>query len=133
MMFLTKLVVFHREQINNESLKRNDFLTKILRQHKEYTNIALLGADGNLVCSWLEAEQLINVIYRPYFQKMLEKCDFVVGKHMIRSMSGKSVLLFVQPIFSSQGEIKGAMVAFRDLSWPSILVIKLLYLAEHRF
>lgn len=102
---------------NPEPSKCGEFLAGLLERHKEYTNIVLLGADGNLVCSGFEANQSINVAYRPYFQEMLEKRDFVTGKYMIGTISDKSVLPFIQPIFDSQGEVKSAVAVFRDLSW----------------
>lgn len=102
---------------NSDSSKCDEALVNLLKQYKEYTNIVLLGADGDLICSGHETNQSVNVFYRSYFQRMLEKKDFITGKYMIGSMSNKPVLPFIQPIFNSQGEIKSAVAVFRDLSW----------------
>ncbi|MCX6765470.1 MAG: cache domain-containing protein [Candidatus Moranbacteria bacterium] len=134
-MFLAKLTAVLQEQTINEtreflsflsklpqlqdseSSKCDEILAKLLKQYKEYTNITLLGADGNLICSGLENDQSINVAYQPYFQRMLEERDFITGKYVAGTISNKPIIPFIQPIFNSQGEIKSAVVAFRDLSW----------------
>jgi hypothetical protein len=134
-MFLAKLTMIRQEQTNNEAreflfllsqlpqfknsefLNCGEFLTELLKQHKEYTDIALFGKDGNLICDGLKIDQSMNFEFRPYFQKMIKERGFVVGKYAIGAVSDKPVLPFIQPIFDDQGEIKSAVAVFRDLSW----------------
>ena len=96
-MLLVRSIVIQQEQVINEtreflsflsylpqlqnpqSPNCDDDLAKLLAQHKEYTNIAVFRADGNLVCSGLGVSQSINVAYRTYFQEMLEERSFVAG------------------------------------------------------
>jgi hypothetical protein len=132
---LAKLTATRQEQITNETREmlfllsqlpqlRNPepsscqkFLVEILDQRKEYTDISLFDAEGNLICDGLETNRPVNFAYRPYFQKMLVEKNFVMGKYSIGAVSGKPTLPFIQPIFDSKGEIKSALAAYRDLSW----------------
>lgn len=133
--FLAKLTAVRQEQAAHETrellslltqfpqLKNpknpecNEILKNILEKYEEYTNIALLGPDGNVICSGIATEQLTNVSYREYFQKMIQEKKFIMGEYMIGSMSNKPVLPFIQPIFNSKEEIVNSIVVFRDLSW----------------
>jgi hypothetical protein len=93
------------------------YLTVISDQNKEYTYIGIANSSGDLVCGSLSLPQELNINYRPYFQKMLEERKFIAGDYSIGSLTGKPVMPFVQPIFDASGQIVGAAVAFRDLSW----------------
>lgn len=112
--FLSKLP----ELQDPESQTCEDFMSELLAQHKEYTNIAVLRADGEMTCNGLGASN-INFNYRPYFQKMLEEKDFVVGGYLTGFLTDKPILPFVLPVFESSGELKNAVVAYRDLTWLS--------------
>jgi hypothetical protein len=134
-MFLAKLTAVRQEQASNEareflsllsqlpqfqnpeSSNCGEFLAGLLKQHEGYTNIALFGGGGELICDGLKTDQSMNFAFRPYFQKMLKERSFITGKYTIGSLSNKPILPFIQPIFDAQGEIRNAVAVFRDLSW----------------
>ena len=134
-MFLSKLVVARQEQAIEESrrllsllslnsLLQNpdsavcqDFLAKTLKQYPKYTNIVVLGGNGDILCSGIDIKQTLNLSYRNYFQEMLKSRYFVVGEYTIGAVTGKPVLPLAYPILSPSGEVTGSVVAYEDLSW----------------
>jgi hypothetical protein len=134
-MFLAKLVVTRQEQAIEESrrllsllsvnsLLQNpdpavckNFLSQTLKQYPKYTNIVVLGGNGDIICSGIDIDQSINISYRNYFQEMLKNHYFVVGEYTIGAITGKPVLPLIYPMLNSTGEVTGAIAAYEDLSW----------------
>jgi hypothetical protein len=133
--FLAKLTAIRQEQAIEESrrflslLSTNlplqstdpavcqDSLAKVLKQYPKYTNIIVLGGNGDILCSGIDIKQIFNLSYRDYFQKMLKSRYFVVGEYTVGAVTGKPVLPLAYPILSPAGEVTGAIVAYEDLSW----------------
>lgn len=97
----------------------NLFLKKQIAGYKRYANFGVADMNGNIVCSAVEASQVINVSDELYFRDVLQTKSFVSGKYRIGKITGKPVLNFGYPLIDSYGNALGVIFASLDLSWQS--------------
>lgn len=102
-----------------KSLPECDSLLREIRQeYPSLVNLAVVKVDGEISCSAIEPKGTINILYRPYFQRVLAKKEFVVSNYLISSISGKPVVMLAQPIKEpSNSEVTGVILGSLDLSW----------------
>jgi diguanylate cyclase (GGDEF)-like protein/PAS domain S-box-containing protein len=97
------------------------FLASLLLQNPAYANIAIIGAQGNVLYSALPFDGAINIAHRPWFQQVLKTRNLVLGEYLIGRISGKASLPLAYPVFDQSGEIKVIVVLALDLNWLSNL------------
>ncbi|MEW6718815.1 MAG: PAS domain S-box protein, partial [Chloroflexota bacterium] len=99
------------------------FLAKLVALYPRYTNFTVSAPNGDLICSGVPVEGQVNFADREWFQRLLEKRDFVVGEYVIGRIVGRPLLPLVYPVFSLTGEIKTVMTAAIDLAWINQLPV----------
>jgi signal transduction histidine kinase len=96
-------------------------LADLLRQHRRYTNLGVIKANGDVVCSGspvakedLNTEQSLVAAAR----QTIETGEFIVGDYQAgRTTRGEAVVSFTYPIFNADGERQAAVFATLDLNW----------------
>ena len=96
-------------------------LADLLRQHRRYTNLGVIKANGDVVCSGspvskgdLSIEQSLVAAAR----QTIETGEFIVGDYQAgRTTRGEAVVSFTYPIFNADGERQAAVFATLDLNW----------------
>ena len=96
-------------------------LADLLRQHRRYTNLGVIQANGDVVCSGspvakgdLNTEQSLVAAAR----QTIETGEFIVGDYQAgRTTRGEAVVSFTYPVFNATGERHAAVFATLDLTW----------------
>lgn len=125
LMTLARLPQVHSE---NTALCQTLF-ADLLRQHRRYTNIGVVNASGETLCSGspvskedLNADQTLM----KSAQKAIESGEFVVGDYQAgRATRGEAVVVFAAPIFNVAGERTAAVFAALDLTWLNQFAAKM--------
>lgn len=125
LMTLARLPQVHGE---NTALCQTLF-ADLLRQHRRYTNIGVVNASGETLCSGspvskedLNADQALV----KSAQKAIESGEFVVGDYQAgRATRGEAVVVFAAPIFNAAGERAAAVFAALDLTWLNQFAAKM--------
>jgi signal transduction histidine kinase len=89
----------------------------LLERRSSYANLAVIDADGNVICSALPMTDQVYVGDRAYFQRALETRDFAIGDYQIGRVSGKAILVFGYPVLDDAGHVRAVVIASLDLAW----------------
>ncbi|MDP3064375.1 MAG: hypothetical protein Q8O40_14360 [Chloroflexota bacterium] len=73
-------------------------VTRLLQENPGYANIGVAAPDGNIFCSAVALNQPFNASERLWFQLANQTRQFAVGEYQIGAITGKSVLVFGQPL-----------------------------------
>lgn len=82
-----------------------------------YANIALADDRGNLVCSALPSNDVVNVSDRQYFKFAESEKRFSVGSFQVGRVSHARTIGFGYPVLGEGGQVRGVLMASLDLSW----------------
>ncbi len=104
-------------------------LADLLRQHRRYTNLGVIKANGEAFCSGsplskgdLNTDQTLMAAAR----QAIETGEFVVGDYQAgRATRGEAVVAFAYPVFNTAGERQAAVFAALDLTWLNQLAAKM--------
>lgn len=102
-----------------------EFLHRLLQQHPLYTNIGIIGPDGNVLYSALPLSTPVNYADSPWFKKALETRELVIGEYQIGRISRKADVSLVYPVFDRAGRLQVMVYAALDLTWLSNLAAKI--------
>ncbi|HKY21458.1 MAG TPA: response regulator [Vicinamibacterales bacterium] len=94
-----------------------------------YANLGVLDVHGDFKCSGMSLPTM-NLAFRPYFQRAIEKRTFVVGEFIIGIQTRKASLPFAYPVLDEAGKVRLVIYAAVDLErldaafhhdtdWPS--------------
>ena len=92
-----------------------DFLHTVKSYSSSYTNIGILDPDGILRCHTLAGIGPIDLSHRRFFKKGISTHQFAIGDYMLGFLTGRKVLGFGMPIYSSTGALSGLAYATVDL------------------
>lgn len=115
---LAKLPEIHRRGPQDCSRLLSDLLT----EHPSYANLGVIDTNGDLICSGKPFTGPVNLLDRTYFQRALERRDFVVGEYQIGRITGKATINFAYPVLNSDGNIQSVVYAALDLAWINKMV-----------
>lgn len=99
----------------------NSFLAALWQKFPFYTTFSVADAQGNIYCSSAPTTTIVSISDRPYFQRVLQTRDFVVGEYSVGRITGKAILPFAYPVLDATGKIQGVVIAALDLSWMNEL------------
>ncbi|MBI3967312.1 MAG: HAMP domain-containing protein [Chloroflexi bacterium] len=97
----------------------NALLGQIKPSYTQYTNLAVLSADGYIRCSALPADGAAAATDRRFFRRAVETRDFAVGDYAIGRLSGKATLQTGYPVLDENGNVEAVVHAGIDLTWLS--------------
>ena len=101
-------------------------LREILKSYSIYNNIAVVKADGEVVCSALPSVTRIERQDLYWLQQTLTNRAFTVGKQSSTHHSSQGAIVCSYPIFDDQNQVKSAVFLILDSSWLSQIVPKVL-------
>ncbi|AFM24116.1 PAS domain S-box protein [Desulfomonile tiedjei] len=82
-----------------------------------YANVALSDDRGNIVCSALPVNDIVNVSDRQYFKFAIAEKRFSVGSFQVGRISHARTIGFGYPVIGEGGQVRGVLMASLDLSW----------------
>ncbi|OEF22384.1 bifunctional diguanylate cyclase/phosphodiesterase [Aliivibrio logei] len=84
-----------------------------------YANIGVPNKIGNLNCTAIALNKEINITDREYFQKAINEKEFTVSGFLIDRVVQKASVNFAYPVYGTEGDVVGAVVAVISLDWWS--------------
>jgi diguanylate cyclase (GGDEF)-like protein len=88
-------------------------------------NIMVVGADGRVQCSVMNAPVGLDISDRPYFKKARETRDFVFSDFLVAKMIDKPMVMAAYPVSAINPEQDAVVVAGVTLDWMSKSMTKL--------
>jgi C4-dicarboxylate-specific signal transduction histidine kinase len=116
---LVEFAEVDKEHLNTGSCNQTfaSLLEHINRKEQMYNNLLLVNPQGDVVCSALNESGKVNLADRNYFQRVLQKRDFVIGDYIIGRLTGNPTLTVAYPILEENGEVKLVAVGALNLGW----------------
>lgn len=110
-------------QIHNpEPATCGALLAHLLSQNPSYSNLLVLTAQGDAVCSAVSLPGPTNYTDRVWFPRVLESRSFAVGDYVIGRATGKPLLGMAYPVIDADGRMTAILVAGLDLSWLNTFI-----------
>ena len=117
--FLKRLSAL-KSLLDPESPECSMILADILKLNKNYVNLGIPRADGELLCNAGPLNKRVNVADRPYIQKALATRDFSIGEFQLDRAAKVTSINFAYPVINPvNDEITGLAVAVISLDWWS--------------
>jgi signal transduction histidine kinase len=95
----------------------NALLGDLLAKRSSYSNLGVIGADGDVICSALPMTGQVYAGDRVYFRRAIETRDFAIGEYQIGRITGKASLVFGYPVLDDAGHVRAVIFAALDLAW----------------
>src|SRR4029453_11670256 len=95
----------------------NTLFADLLARRSSYANLAVVDADGNVICTALPMPGQVYVGDRVYFQRALETRDFAIGEYQVGRVTGKATLNFGYPVLDDAGHVRPGVAPAPDLAW----------------
>jgi signal transduction histidine kinase len=92
-------------------------LAEVLSEYPLYSNLGIANLNGDIFCSGLPIQKLINIADRSYFQRAIQDREFSVGEYQIGRRTGKATINFGYPLIDDQGIVRSVIFAALDLNW----------------
>lgn len=114
----TLLVTLQRvpEVAGSDHAACTGFLNAQIEENGRISNLAVLDAQGNVLCSANKAEVGLALGDRKYFQRAVASRDFAVGDFIISRITGRPVLVLALPVVEN-GSVTRVLTAALDLEW----------------
>ena len=93
------------------------FFASLLKQYQIYTNFAVMTPEGEVVCSALPTQSVVNVADQAFFRRARERRDFAIGGYLIGSITGRPVAMAVYPVLDDARQLDIVIAASLDLAW----------------
>ena len=86
-----------------------------------YSNLGMIGLDGQLRCDSLADNPLVSAVDRQYFLDAMASSAFVNSGYLLGQASGKPVMIFALPMLDSSG--KTGAIAFASMPLSTLVKI----------
>jgi PAS domain S-box-containing protein len=96
----------------------------LLKQNPRYANLAVIGLDGQVLCSALPFAGRLDLRAYPTAQRAIRTRDFAVGSYAFGPITKTAVLPMAYPALDAEGRVRGAITASLDLTWLNQLAAK---------
>ena len=100
-------------------------LVKMFHDAPELMGILVSETNGRVMASTYVTLPEINISDRPYYQRILQTKQFVIGEHQVSSITGKPILTLGYPALYSTGRIMKIISTGIDLSRLDKLINKI--------
>ena len=84
-------------------------MARVTQRNRAYTNFAVVDLEGRSVCSGVPVPADLNFSETDWFQSVLERETFVIGRFRIGPASGEPILVAALPLYRD-GSLTGAMI-----------------------
>jgi PAS domain S-box-containing protein len=93
----------------------NKLLSELVPQYASYTNLFMVDAQGNTICSGLETPPGFNVSGVNWFKRAMQNKGFNASDYDLGALTRRPVITFSYPIYDTNGEIRYQVGASLDL------------------
>ena len=105
--------------LDTESSLCERYFSTLRTQVESYTNLGMIGLDGQLRCDGLDNNAMPSLADRPYFMDVMAGSAFASSGYIVGRASGKPVMVFAVPVKSSTG--KTGAVAFASMPLSTLV------------
>jgi PAS domain S-box-containing protein len=91
----------------------------LLRETEAYTGLAAARPDGEVFASAPPITRPISFADRPWFQRVMQTRDFVIGKYVLGRITGRPLIVLAYPVLDHRGKITTVLSVGLDLGWVS--------------
>ena len=102
----------------------NTIFAALMEQSPHSASIGATDSEGRLFASAPAAAGPVNYADRPWFQKIIQTRDFVIGETVLGRISGKYGNILAFPILDGDGRFLGALPTQLNLHWLGNLLAK---------
>ncbi len=110
-------ILFTLSQLPESHNQETDFYSKLfskfLERNEHYTGLSIFKPNGMVIASVPLFTKPTNFGDRPYFQRLLQSRDFVIGEYQVGRISGKSNIVLVYPDLDTTGQIRTVLTCSR--------------------
>jgi len=92
------------------------YLKNLYLLNSGYTNLGVVGLDGNVSCQAGPSEREVYAGDRPFFRRVLATHKFALGEYGLGRTSGRPGIGFGMPVYSSEGVLTGVAFAAVDIT-----------------
>jgi signal transduction histidine kinase len=103
------------EVYNGDVAACNEMFVRLREEYQIYTNVFMVDANGDTVCTGLPDAPPVNVFTRTWFIRTMERKAFSVADYELGAVTRRPVVTMSYPIFDEEGEIKYFVGAALDL------------------
>ncbi len=96
----------------------------LVRETEAYTGLAAARPDGEVFASAPPIERPTSFADRPWFKRVMETRDFVIGEYVLGRISGRPLVVLAYPVLDHRGEITTVLSIGLNLAWVSKTVRK---------
>ena len=107
-----------RDVLDGNVARCSSYLANITRLYPAYTNLGIVGTDGNTRCHGIDAKGPVYLGDRSYFQNALASRSFASGNHVVGRLSGRHTINFALPTLDADGHV--AQIAFLGLDLAEV-------------
>jgi PAS domain S-box-containing protein len=118
--FLSQLPESHQVETNFYS----KLFSKLLERNEIYTGLSIFKPNGILIASIPPFTKPTSFGDRPYFQRLLQSRDFVIGEYQVGRISGKRNIVLAYPDLDATGQIRTVLTAGVDLDFLQKALLK---------
>jgi len=88
---------------------------RFLKQNKSLTGLVAHKSNGDVFASAPAISKPINNADRPWFQRLVQSRDFVIGEYAIGRITGKPTVVFGYPVLDPAGKLVTVLAAGLDI------------------
>jgi PAS domain S-box-containing protein len=120
--------VFFLSQLPESDRLEPDFycrlFSKLLERNEIYTGLSIFKPNGVVIASVPPFTKPTSFGDRPYFQRLLQSRDFVIGEYQVGRISGKPNIVLACPDLDATGQIRTVLTAGVDLRFLQKALLK---------
>lgn len=94
------------------------YLSDLLDKYRRYGNFGVTDLLGNVTCSAIPLQNLLNLSDRYFFQKTLESNEFTVGEYVTSRATNQASVNFGFPLINKRGVVYATL----SLDWLNTLI-----------
>jgi signal transduction histidine kinase len=110
---------------NHDSAQCNEFFTALLQHYRgDYTNLAAIGRDGNMICSAIPVTQPFSAAHELWFRQAMQSRDFSLSDYRIGRVSGKAQVSLTYSVLGPDDQVHTIVLAGLSLDRVKPLIAK---------
>ena len=110
------LVISRYPEVQQADESCDQLLSGLLGQFDNYTNLAVVAPNGEVLCSAIAPMEKINLAERADIRGAFETGEFTVGEYQAGSVSDEPVLTVAYPVQDESGAVTSVVFAALDLA-----------------
>jgi signal transduction histidine kinase/HAMP domain-containing protein len=105
------------EVLNGDPSACQARLAELRQAYPRYANLAVVTAEGEMVCSALPFTPPVSVAQRSWFQRVRRTRAFAAGDYQVGAITGKATVNVASPLLDEAQEIQAIINAALDVRW----------------